>query len=177
MPARLHIEDAANKRVPLTIIPHHFAGTAGQPLQHAPLLPVPGQGAADLCPAIVVLQVHVSQLDAIIRPGRTVLKIHLIPQHQTTRHIKLKFVVIAKPVLLWPARDGTDRRQRGGSLRAGSNAKGSDARGLDETAAGEHWRRLRQSICKAKKKPWCPVREATCCHLNGPRSVNLIALL
>jgi len=62
----VNVEDVTNKRIVYTIIPDDFALGAGQPLQHAALLPAPGAAFAELSPAVAVAQINHTDFDHVV---------------------------------------------------------------------------------------------------------------
>src|SRR5688572_33490810 len=69
------IEDSADEVVVLAVVPEDFGCAAGNPLEHAALLPAPRFRAAELNPAVVVLEVHHADADFVVRLGLTVLEV------------------------------------------------------------------------------------------------------
>ena len=101
----------ADEAVLFAVVPDHLASMAGTPLQHAPLLPSPGIGFAEIGPSVAVLQIHHSDADPIPGGGCPPLEVDLIGEHEAVRGIELHFVVIAEPVEFGAPRNLAHRGQ------------------------------------------------------------------
>lgn len=72
--SRRHVENMADEVVPLPIIPDRRRFRSGQPLEHAALLPVPGDAFPEVAPAVVLFQIDHADFDDVIGPGRAMFK-------------------------------------------------------------------------------------------------------
>ncbi len=61
-----HIENMADEPPSFAVIPDHLRFRTGEPLEHAPLLPVPGAALPELDPAVVVAEVDHPDLDRLV---------------------------------------------------------------------------------------------------------------
>src|SRR5262249_37669706 len=75
-----------------TIIPKNFVGR-GAPLQARALLPVPGGGLTDLCPAVLLFQIEEPDVGSVRGPDWPIIEIDSHGQYITTRRIKLEALV------------------------------------------------------------------------------------
>ena len=60
-----HIQDVAHEALPFPVVPDHFRCRAGNPLQHAALLPAPGFRLPQRNPAVLLVQVDHADLDHV----------------------------------------------------------------------------------------------------------------
>ena len=133
--ARVHVEDVAHEAILLAIVPDDLRRRAGDPLQHAPLLPAPRARRAERDPFVLLVQVHHADFDHVIRRRRTVLEADLVTQHKTIIRRELQLVVVAEPMKPRAARDLADGRELHVVLPAQSRADGCGGERGEELAA------------------------------------------
>ena len=107
----IHIQHMRNEMVAVAIVPNDFVFAAGNPLQHAPLLPTPSSCFAEFDPLVAVVGIDHSDLNHIIRLGRAMFEINLVAQHEAIVRRELQLVVVAEPMKLRAFRDLADRRE------------------------------------------------------------------
>ena len=134
--ARLHIHDVAYEAILLAVVPDDLRRSAGDPLQHATLLPAPRVRLAERDPFVLLVQIHHADLDDILRRGRAMLETDLVAQHKTVVRRELQLVVVAEPMGPRTARDLADGWKLGGVLSAQSSADGCGGERGEELAAG-----------------------------------------
>jgi hypothetical protein len=100
---------SADEPVLLAIIPDHLRLRAGDPLQHAALLPAPCLGLAKRNPTVVLVQIHHADFDLVFRRRRPMLEADLVAEHEAVVRRELQLVVVAKPMKPRAACDLTDR--------------------------------------------------------------------
>jgi hypothetical protein len=60
------------------VIPEDFRRMPGAPLQHAPLLPAPGGGLAEIGPPVAILEVDHADADGIVCGGTAVFEVDFV---------------------------------------------------------------------------------------------------
>src|SRR2546428_1594959 len=92
-------------------------GIVGMPLQHRPLLPVPGAAARQDLKVIALLQSHHPDCDAIVRPWRTVVEGRFVREQQRSRSVPGALVVIAEEVVSGAGRYRTESVTRSAEVQ------------------------------------------------------------
>ena len=136
--AGLHVEDARDELAVGAVVPGHIAIRARDPLQHAALLPVPGVGAAEVDPAVIILRVDHPDADRVSLRRRAAFEVDLVGEHEAVVSREKEFIVVAAPMEFRPAGDRADAG-RGWRGRAASECtEGGEGGEFEEVAAGEH---------------------------------------
>lgn len=144
--AGFDVEEVADQLAVLTVVPHDGGVGAGDPLEHAALLPVPGVRGAEFDPFVVVLEIDHADLDDVVGFGGAVLEVDLIGQDVAVVGGELQFVVVPEPVEAGLAGDLADGGERGGGVgvlaeEMGGGGEGEEAAGggAEEVAAVHGW--------------------------------------
>ena len=82
------------------------------PLQHGPLLPVPGRCLRQGLETIVVPGVDDAQGERVARSRRPVVEVRLMSQHKGLRSVPGRLFVIPEKMMLWPPVSGRTRSRR-----------------------------------------------------------------
>ena len=127
--AGFDIEDVADEAVLLAVVPDDLRFGAGNPLQHAALLPAPGLRLAEGNPFVFLVQINHADLDHIVRGGRAMLEADFVGEHKAVVGRELQLVVVAEPVELRSPRDLPHRRER-------ARLCSQRAAGSEQTAGG-----------------------------------------
>ena len=141
---RLHIQKVADELVFFALIPNHFGFGAGNPLQHATLLPAPCVALAQGNPLVVVLEVDHADLNHIIPGGGAPFKAGSIAQHKAIVGGELKLVVVSEPMKPRAFGDDAGRWEVFGGLALGAcdhGTRGKRGETISEelTATGMGW--------------------------------------
>lgn len=130
----------------MAVVPHDGGVGAGDPLEHAALLPVPGVGGAEFDPLVFVLEIDHADLDDIVGFGGAVLEVHLIGQDVAVVGRELQFVIVAEPVEARQAGDLADGGERGSrvgvladEMGGGGECEEAAGGGAEEVAAVHGW--------------------------------------
>ena len=104
-----HLVHAGHVAFRLAIVVDHEPIAAGNPLQHAALLPAPGPRLAEANPAVTIGQIDHAHLDRVGGRRGAVLKPDRVAQAVPHLRIKLQLVVVGKPVVPRAAGDRSHR--------------------------------------------------------------------
>jgi hypothetical protein len=174
--AGLHVEEVAHVVVGRAVVPDDRRLAAGQPLQHAALLPAPGRSRAQLDPAVAVGQIDHADLDRVVGFGRAMLETDLHAQHVAVGGVEFQLVVVAEPVVFRPPRDDPRRRQRvvrrqrtAGARRAeGQGRRGGSSQKV--ASSDRHAWALAVAACLRSLSITQRPANVTCCRL-APQAV------